>query len=141
MQLLNRERPTEEINKKRQHTCNSLFFFKGNPTERMFRKRMIEIWAVSAQFNAISKRLADQARMILMKGWFSDLEIIEIYQQVKREEYQQNLIYIETLNAEKQEAPNRIETQNKEKRKFTHPSNTKMLTQEVKINQKLVKKS
>ena len=38
---------------------------------------MIEIWTESAWFN-ISQRLADQARMILNKCWFSDLEILEV---------------------------------------------------------------
>ena len=51
---------------------------------------MIEIWAESARFNITSQKLADQARIILKKGWFSDLEILEIYEQVNREENQQD---------------------------------------------------
>ena len=43
-----------------------------------------------ARLNSISQRLVDQARTILNKGLFSDLEIHEIYQQMNREEYQQN---------------------------------------------------
>ena len=62
-------------------------------------KRMIKIWTESARFNATSRRLAKQARMILKKGWFSDLELQEICKQVNREEYQQDSpIHIETLN-------------------------------------------
>ena len=50
---------------------------------------MTEICAESIRFNT-SQRLADQARMLLKKGWFSNLEILEIYQQVNREKYQQD---------------------------------------------------
>ena len=55
--------------------------------------------------------------MILKKSWFSDLEILEIYQEINREEYQQDTTtQTETLNTEKQETPNRIERQNNENR-------------------------
>ena len=87
---------------------------------------MIEIWAESARLNTWSQRLADQARMILKKDCFSDLEILEIHQQVNREEYEKDLItQTGMLNAEKQELPNRIETQNNEKRITIHPNTTK----------------
>ena len=46
------------------------------------------------------------------KGSFSDLDILEICQQVRREEYKQVLaVYTKTINMEKQEPPNLIETQ------------------------------
>ena len=38
---------------------------------------MIEIQAESARFNT-SQKLANQARMILKKGWFPDFKILEI---------------------------------------------------------------
>ena len=47
---------------------------------------MIEIWVESAKFNT-SLRLADEARLILKKGWFSDLKILKVCGQVNREEY------------------------------------------------------
>ena len=47
--------------------------------------------------------------MILKKGWFSYIEMIEIYQKISRELYQQNLTtWIETLNSEKQEPPTEL---------------------------------
>ena len=62
--------------------------------------------------------------MILKKGWFSDLEILEIYQQINWEEYQQDpTMQIETLNTEEKKTPrnlNRIETQNNENQNTTH---------------------
>ena len=45
---------------------------------------MIQVWRESTKFNLTS--LADQARKIWKKGWFSDLEILEICEQVPREE-------------------------------------------------------
>ena len=41
---------------------------------------MIEIWQECASFQTLSWRLAEQVRKILMKGWLSDLEILEIHQ-------------------------------------------------------------
>ena len=50
--------------------------------------------------------------MILKKGRFSNPVILEICRQVNREEYEQDPpTRIETENTEKQEIPNRIETQ------------------------------
>ena len=63
----------------------------NNKRQRGYRKRMIEIGAECTRFNTTNKRLADQARMILKKGWFSNFEILEICQQVNREENQQDL--------------------------------------------------
>ena len=50
------------------------------------RYKTIEIWAESARFNTKSQRLADQVRLILMKGWFSELEILKICVNVNIEE-------------------------------------------------------
>ena len=59
------------------------------------------------------QKLGDQARIILKKGWFSDLEIPEICGYVNSEEYEQEPpTWIETLNSEKQKPSTRIETQN-----------------------------
>ena len=71
---------------------------------------------------------AYHARMILKKGWISDFEILEICGHVSCEVYEQGL-------------PTRIETQNTENRNNTSRSTTKsMLTQENKINMKMIKK-
>ena len=80
--------------------------------------------------------------MILWKGWFSDLEILEIHQQVNREGSEQDSPNrIKTLNTEKQEPPNQIEAKNTEKQNATHPSTTKqVLRQDHKINVELMKK-
>ena len=56
--------------------------------------------------------------MILKKDWISDFEILELYEQVNCEEYEQK-------------PPTRIETQNPENQNNTDPNTTKpMLMQE-----------
>ena len=42
-------------------------YFKNNPTQRGYRKRMMKIWTKSSKTNPTSQRLADQARLILKK--------------------------------------------------------------------------
>ena len=46
---------------------------------------MIEIWQECSNFQTTSQRLADQVRTIIKKGWFSDLDIIEIHQKIDNE--------------------------------------------------------
>ena len=59
---------------------------------------MIEIWAESSRFNMTSQRFSDEAG-IIKKGHFSDLEILEIGEQVNSEEYEQDPpTWLETLN-------------------------------------------
>ena len=53
-------------------------YFRRNPTQREYMKRMLEIWQEYSNFQTTSQRLADQVRTIIKKGWFSELEIIEI---------------------------------------------------------------
>ena len=45
---------------------------------------MIEIWQECASFLATNQKLAYQVRTIMKKGWFSDLEIIEIHQKMNK---------------------------------------------------------
>ena len=56
---------------------------------------------IYATFQTISLRLTDQVWTIRKKGWFSDLEILEIHQKINRESNQQypNTI-IDTPNSE-----------------------------------------
>ena len=55
-------------------------YFRSNPSQRGYRKRMIEICQECSTFQTTSQRLADQVRTITKKGWFSDLELLEIHQ-------------------------------------------------------------
>ena len=82
---LQRRKWTREGNKRALY-C----YFRSNPTEREYRKRMIEIWVEFARFKTKNPRLADQVRTIIKKCWFSDLEILEFHRQIYRETYQQS---------------------------------------------------
>ena len=42
-------------------------YFRSNPSQRGYRKRMIEIWQECASFQTTSQRLADQVRTIIKK--------------------------------------------------------------------------
>ena len=59
--------------------------------------------------------------MIINKGRFSDLEFLEIYQQVNGEESLKDpTARAEAPNTKMQEIPNQIETQTNENRNITH---------------------
>ena len=58
-------------------------YFRSNPSKRGDRKRMIEIWQECTSFQTTSQRLADQVRTIMKKGWFSDLEILDMHQKTQ----------------------------------------------------------
>ena len=47
---------------------------------------MMDNWVESAKFKTSNERFAHQTKMILKKGWFSNLEILEICKQVSWEE-------------------------------------------------------
>ena len=65
------------------------YYFKNNPTQRGFRKLMMEIWTGSTKSNKTSQKVSEEARLILKKGWLSDWNIREICGQVNHEQYTQ----------------------------------------------------
>ena len=78
-------------------------YFRSNPTQIGYRKRMIEIWQEHASF-LTSQRLANQVRTMIKKGWFSDLEILEIHQKINNE--QDSNTVLDTSSITKQKQPN-----------------------------------
>ena len=42
----------------------------------------MEIWANLSNFQTTSQRLADQVKTIIKKGWFYDLDILEMHQKI-----------------------------------------------------------
>ena len=48
---------------------------------------MIEISQECSTFQKTSQKLADQVRTITKKGWFSDLELLEIHQKTLKQNY------------------------------------------------------
>ena len=75
----NDQRPTRKTWTKEDNQLALQCYFRTNPSQRGYRKRMIEIWQEYAKFQTTSQRLADQVRTIIKKGWFSDLELLEIH--------------------------------------------------------------
>ena len=60
-------------------------YFRSNHSQRGYWKRMFEIWQECFTFLTTSQRLADQVRTITKKGWFSDLELLEIHQKTPKQ--------------------------------------------------------
>ena len=58
-------------------------YFRSNPTQRGYRKRMIKIWWECSNFQTTSQRLADHVRTIIKKGWFSDWLVFQTLSQNK----------------------------------------------------------
>ena len=71
---------------------------------------MTEIGTELGTSKATKQRLADQVRTITKNGWFSDLEILEIHQQIYKQTHQQTPITVtETINTGKPETPNQTQ--------------------------------
>ena len=114
-------------------------YFRSNPTQRGYRKRMMEIWQELSNFQTTSQRLADQVRIIIKKDWFSDLEIIEIHQKINDQQSGTNTLP-GTLNNNKQKQPIRKEPPTSENENSTQPNTAQpnkteqTLSQEQKLN-------
>ena len=90
---------------------NLYCYFRSNPIQRKYRKRIIEIWVELARFMTTNQRLADQVRTIINKSWFSELEILEIHKQIYSETCQHTTtIVTETLNTEMPETSKQRQT-------------------------------
>ena len=91
---------------------------------------MLEIWQESASFHTKSQRLVYQVWTIIKKGWFSDLEILEIH---KKTQKQENTIPV-TSSDQKQHTRNEQPTlENKNATLARNPEET--LSQEQKTNE------
>ena len=60
-------------------------YFRSNPSQRGYRKKMMEIWQERSTFQTTRQRLADQVRKIMKKSWFSDLELLKIHQKTLKQ--------------------------------------------------------
>ena len=109
-------------------------YFRSNPTQRGYRKRMMEIWQELPNVQTTSQRLADQVRTIIKKGWFSELEIIEIHQKINDQEWCNNTLP-GTSNINKQKQPIQNEPPTSENGKPTQPNNTQQNNLELTLTQ------
>ena len=111
----------------------------SNPTQRGYRKRMMEISQEHSNFLTTSQRLADQVRTMIKKGWFSDLEILEIHQKIN-DQQGSNKTLPGTSNINKQTQPIRNEPPTSENGNLNQPNRVQQnnpeqtLTQEQKLN-------
>ena len=98
---------------------------------------MIEIWHECTSFQATSQRLADQVRTIIKKGWFSDLEILEIHQKIIYEQGDNTVPDTSTINKGKQpnwNEPPISKDGNTTQLNYAQPNNPKQtLSQELKV--------
>ena len=95
-------------------------YFRSNPSPRGYRKRMIEIRQKCASFQITSQSLGDYVSRIIRKGWFSDLEMLEIYQKTQK---QDNTIP-DTSNGANQKQHTRYELSTFENENATPPNNS-----------------
>ena len=104
---------------------------------------MFEIWQECSTFQTTSQRLADQVRTITKKGWFSDLELLEIHQKTLKQNYK---AVPDTPSGVKQKQPNEKEPQTSANENTTLPNDTlpnnqeETLSQEQKVNLENVKR-
>ena len=98
---------------------------------------MIGIWKECARFQTTSQRLVDQVRMIIKKGWFSDLEISEVHQKMNRESRQQDPNTI--IDTPNNNTLNEMNQSNKN-RNTTHPIHTEITLTQEEINMKNLKR-
>ena len=83
----NEQRPKRRTWTREENQLALEFYFRSNPSQRGCRKRMIEIWQERSTFQTTSQRLADQVRTIIRKGWFSELELLEIHKKTQKPNY------------------------------------------------------
>ena len=73
------QRPKRKTWTREENQLTLHWYFRSNPTQRGYRKRMMKIRQELSNFQTTSQRLADQVRTIMKKGWFSEHKIIEIH--------------------------------------------------------------
>ena len=139
----NDRRPTRKTWTREDNQLALQCYFRSNPSQRGYRKRMIEIWQEYAKFQTTSQGLADQVRTIIKKGWFSDLELLETHQKTHKQNY--NTVP-DTASGVKQKQSNEKELQTSANENTTLPNDTlpsnqeETLSQEQKTNLENVKR-
>ena len=101
----------------------------------------MEIWQELTILQTTSQRLADQVRTIMKKGWFSELEIIEIHQKINDQERRNTLPDTPNINKQKQPIQYEPTPENgNPTQQNTTQQNNLVLTQEQKLILKNLKR-
>ena len=108
-------------------------YFKSN-----LHKEEMEIWQGLSHVQTTTRRLADQVRTIMKKGWFSELEIIEIHQKINDQERRNTLRDTSNINKQKQPIQNEPTSENGNP---TQPNTTQQNNLELTQEQKLILKN
>ena len=66
VKMMVRRRRAKEVNK-----LEMRCFYQSDPNRRGYRKRMIAIWKVFANFEITEQRLVDQVRVIRTNEWLT----------------------------------------------------------------------
>ena len=114
----NQKRKNKFIDEGRQPTCTTLLFYQQPYTKRIQEKNYI--MQECSSFKITSQRFADQVKTIIKKGWFSELEIIEIYQKLNNQQGSNTVP--ETSNINKQKQPQQNEPPTSANRNTTQPN-------------------
>ena len=139
----NEQRPKRRTWTREENKLELECYFRCNPSQRGYRKRMFEIWPERSTFQTTSQRLADQVRTITKKGWFSDLVLLEIHQKPLKQIY---YAVPDTPSGVEQEQSNEKEPQTSANENTTVPNDTlsnnqvETLSQEQKVNLENVKR-
>ena len=139
----NEQRPKRRTWTREENPLALECYFRSNPSQKGYRKRMIEIWQERSTFQTTSQRLADQVWTIIKKGWFSDLELLEIHQKPLKQIYKK---VPDTSNIVKQTQSNEKASQTLANENTTLPNDTlpnnqeETLSQEQKVNLENVKR-
>ena len=141
--IYNEQRPKRRTWTREDNQLAREFYFGINPSQRWYRKRMIEIWKKRSTFQTTNQRLTDQVRTIIMKGWFSDHKLLEIHQKTLKQNYN---TAPDIPSGVKQKQSNKNEPQTSANENTTLPNDTlpnnqeETLSQEQKINLENVKR-
>ena len=71
---------------------------------------MIEIWQECSSFLTTSQWLAEQIKIIFLKSWFSDLEVVDIHEKINNQEGNKTVPDTSRVVKEKQPKRNELPT-------------------------------
>ena len=131
------QRPKRKTWTKEENQLALQCYFRSNPSQRGYGKGMLKIWQERSTFQTTSQRLVDQIRTIIKKGWFSDLELLEIHQKTLKQNFD---TVPDTSSHAKQTQSNEKEPQTSANENTTLPNDTlpnnqeETLSQEQKVN-------
>ena len=97
----------------------------------------MEIWQELSNFQTTSQRLADQVRSIMKKGWFSELDIMEIHQKINDQERSHSTLP-GTSNINKQKQPIKNEPPTSEYGNSTQPNTTQQNNLQLTLTQEQI---